>query len=299
MPARRLSAPDTVRLAEEAERAGWAGVWLSEVLGLDALVTLGAIANSTSRVRLGTAIVPITTRSLTVLAMASSTLAQLVPGRFHLGIGVSTPEIVDWRHDRPVVDPPGEAAAACGLLRRLLAGQTVDHGGLPRLQGTRIAAPEVPPPILLAALGRRMTEVAHQHADGVVLNLVPEETISRRAEAPPGFEVQLLLRVAVEPDAGDLTSLRRELAGYLRVPVYSQALEGFFDLEPVTNAPDVATAADRLPEDVVDQLAVVGSAAGCRARLERLVSRGVTPLVLPVGNLAGCLEALGGEAART
>lgn len=295
VPHRGLTARDSVRLAKAAEQAGWTGVWLQEVLGLDALVTLGAIAQETSRVRFGTAIVPITTRSVTLLAMAASTLSQLAPGRFHLGVGVSTPEIVARRHDRPIVEPTVEAAAACELIRQLLDGDTVEHETLPHLENTRIAAPDIPPPVLLAALGLSMTEVAVRHADGLVLNLLTEDEVLQRARSRPaiGFEVQLVIRVAVEPSPGELASLKKELAGYARVPVYRRMLTGLFDLEAINEAPNVAAAAGRVSDDMVEQLAVVGSPDECRGRLQHLRKQGITPLVRPVGDIERCIDGLG------
>src|SRR5262249_5390350 len=112
LPTRRLSASQALELGERVEAAGGRGGWLSEVLALDALVTLGMLAARTPRLRLGTCIVPITTRSPAVLAMAAATLAQLAPGRIHLGLGLSTPGLVAERHGRPVRRPLAEARGA-------------------------------------------------------------------------------------------------------------------------------------------------------------------------------------------
>jgi alkanesulfonate monooxygenase SsuD/methylene tetrahydromethanopterin reductase-like flavin-dependent oxidoreductase (luciferase family) len=295
IPARRLSARETLELAIAAETHGWGGVWLSEVLGLDALVELGAIATATDRVRTGTAIVPITTRSITVLAMAASTLAQLAPGRIHLGVGVSTPEIVDHRHDRAVISPTAEAAAACDLIRALLRGETIAHQARPALRSTRISAPQVPPRVLLAALGPRMTEVAYRHAEGLSLNLVPEsdyrERVARRPS--PDFEVQMLMRVACEPEAADVSALKKELAGYLRVPVYGRQLSVHYDLDRILSAPDIASAGEAVTDEILHGLAVVGSPVECRRRLIQMVEYGLAPLVVPFGDPMKCIRALG------
>ena len=103
--ARRLSTSDVIELSVLAEKNGWSGAWLAEVLSLDATVLLGALTQKTSRIELGTAIIPVSTRSAALLAMMASTLSQLAPGRISIGFGVSTPEIVKRRHDRPVEFP--------------------------------------------------------------------------------------------------------------------------------------------------------------------------------------------------
>jgi len=291
LPARRVSTPDALVVAERAEELGWRGLWCSEVLGLDALAVMGAAATRTRLLRLGTAVVPITTRSVTLLAMAASTLAQIAPGRFHLGIGVGTPEVVDRRHDRPVTSPLTESRGALEVLRGTLAGETVDHDELPRVHRLRIEAPAAPPPLLLAALGPRMTELAMSRADGVVLNLLTCDeaaTRARRAHDEVGeeFEVTLLVRTCVDPSDADLDAMTRELASYARIDAYARQFRALgFDLDPVHDAPDLDTAARRLPDGMLETIEVIGGPGDCRERLESYRRAGVTPLVLPVGDL--------------
>jgi probable F420-dependent oxidoreductase len=288
LPSRRLRAPDAVRMAVTAERLGWRGVWASEVLSLDALVLAGAIILSTRGVRVGTAVVPITTRSPTLLAMAAATLAQLAPGRFHLGVGLSTPVIVDERHGRPVTKPVHEARAAVRIIRSALRGERVSNEERPRVTDLRIDAPEEPPAVHLAALGPRMTQTAIDCADGMMLNLATADDAAHRAAQArartPGFETFLLVRACVEPTADDRGVLRKEVAGYARVPVYQeQFARAGHDLRAAAAAPNLAAAAAALPDDLLDAVTVTGSAEECRGRLDALVAAGVTPLVVPVG----------------
>lgn len=289
LPSRRITAPQALETARRAEERGWAGLWCSEVLGLDALALLAAAATHTTRLRLGTAIVPTSTRSVALLAMAASTVAQLAPGRLHLGLGVSTPAIVRDRHDRPVDRPVAEAVGTLRVLREALSGQRVAHPADPRVTDLRIEPPAAVPSLHLAAVGPRMHRAAYEHADGAVLNLLSvADARGRAAEAGsagrPGFESLLLVRTCVDPTGDDLEAITRELASYCRVPTYAQDLQQRgWDLTAVHAAPDLDTARERLPAGMVDELAVVGSAADCRTRLREFRDAGVTPLVLPVG----------------
>lgn len=288
IPARRLSAPATVELAQRAESLGWSGVWVSEVLGLDAAVLLGAMSRATSRIRLGTSIVPVSTRSAALLAMTASTVAQLAPGRFAFGVGVSTPAIVADRHDRPVQRPVALTAGVLSVMRQVLRGECVTHPADPRVQGLRIEPPEQVPPVLLAALGPRMIVLAHSHADGLILNLVTaaaaaELAAAARRAAGPAYPTLLTQRVCVDPSVEDVAAARREIASYCRVPVYADSLarQGW-DLDELRAAP--AEEAPRLLSDALfDQLAWLGSAADCRARIDALAASGVRPVVVPVG----------------
>lgn len=289
LPSRRITATRALETARCAEERGWTGLWCSEVLALDALALLAAVATHTTTLRLGTAIVPTSTRSVALLGMAASTVAQLAPGRLHLGLGVSTPTIVGDRHDRPVAHPLAEAVGTLRVLRQALAGERVAHPSSPHVEDLRIEPPAAVPPLHLAAVGPRMHQAAYRHADGVVLNLLSvadarTRAAEARSAARDGFENLLLVRTCVDPSADDLQAITRELASYCRVPVYAHDLQRRgWSLEAVHAAPSLDDARDRLPEGMVDELAVVGSAEHCRTRLRAYRDAGVTPLVLPVG----------------
>src|SRR5438477_13109542 len=82
---------------QEAEREGYTDAWTMEVDGLDCLTPIAAAAAWTERMRLGTAIANTYTRTPSVLAMSAASLAELAPDRFVLGVGSSSPVIVeDW-----------------------------------------------------------------------------------------------------------------------------------------------------------------------------------------------------------
>jgi alkanesulfonate monooxygenase SsuD/methylene tetrahydromethanopterin reductase-like flavin-dependent oxidoreductase (luciferase family) len=288
MPARKLHAQEVIDLAKLAEQSGWTGVWLSELMYLDAAVLLGALSRETAKVRFGTSIVPLTTRSAALLAMMASTLGQLVPGRFFLGIGASTPTIVGDRHDRVITRPVATATGVLSVVRRAVRGEVVGHGADPEVTNLRVEAPAVPTPVYLAALGPRMVQVAYEHADGLILNLVTHGPAAELAQegrriAGPAFETLLSQRVCVSPTLDDMAAIRREIASYCQVEVYAANLarQGW-DLEELRTAPR-GKAADLLPDDLLHELVVLGTATECRDRLDTLERAGVTPLAVPVG----------------
>ena len=80
---------DTIALAERVESLGYHGAWLTSGGGVDSIPMLAAIAQRTSRVRLGTSVVQALPRHPVVLAQEGHVIAQLAPGRLRLGIGPS------------------------------------------------------------------------------------------------------------------------------------------------------------------------------------------------------------------
>jgi alkanesulfonate monooxygenase SsuD/methylene tetrahydromethanopterin reductase-like flavin-dependent oxidoreductase (luciferase family) len=288
VPARKLGAGEVVDLVIMAEKSGWTGAWLSELVFLDASVLLGALAAQTSTIGLGTSIVPLGTRSAALLAMMASTIGQLAPGRFRLGLGASTPAIVDDRHDRATPHPVATAKGVLSVVKRAVRGEVVSHPADPQVTNLRVDAPPIPPPVYLAALGPRMVRVAQEHADGLILNLITQDRATEIARdgrriAGPQFETVLTQRVCVSPSKEDLVSIRREIASYCRVEVYAASLarQGW-DLDGLRSvAPD--RAADALPDELLHELVVIGNEQECRDRFDALSRAGVTPVAVPIG----------------
>ncbi len=96
---------DLVRLARLAEERGYELLVVPEAWGRDAFVTLGAIAANTSRIRLGTAVVNVYSRSPALLGMAAATLDEISGGRAVLGLGVSGRAVIEGWHGTTMDQP--------------------------------------------------------------------------------------------------------------------------------------------------------------------------------------------------
>ena len=102
----------------------------------------------------GTAVVPVYTRSPSVMAAGAGSVAQLAPGRFVLGIGISSETIVDTWGGVPFARPFTRIRETVAVLRRMLSGERVTFQGKTiRTQGFRLVSqPPGPVPIYLAGL---------------------------------------------------------------------------------------------------------------------------------------------------
>ncbi|MET8142641.1 LLM class F420-dependent oxidoreductase [Sphaerisporangium sp. NPDC005288] len=284
---------ESKELVTELPGLGYTDAWSAEVSGTDGFVPLALAADWAPALRLGSAIIPVSTRGPGLLAMSAATLADLAPERFVLGIGASSPVIVERWNAGEFVKPYARTRDTLRFLRKALAGEKVtERYETFEVKGFRLErAPKVPPKIVLAALRPRMLGLAAREADGAITNwLSPQDVRTVRAELGPETELIARLFVCVSEDAEKVRKLgRRMLAAYLTVPVYA----AFHDwlgrgevLRPMHEAwaaGDRKGALDAIPDEVVDALIVHGDAATCRARIEEYVANGLTtPVLAPI-----------------
>ncbi|MDN5929950.1 MAG: LLM class flavin-dependent oxidoreductase, partial [Pseudonocardia sp.] len=175
---------ETVDLVTEAERIGLDECWVAEAWGSDAPSALGFLAARTSRIRLGSGIMQVGTRSPVLLAQTALTLADMSQGRFALGLGSSGPQVIEGLHGVPFAHPLGRTRETVAVIRSVFAGERVAHDGrhiripLPGGDGRPMrtsTAPNPDIPIFLATLSPRMLELTGEVADGWLgTSFVPE-----------------------------------------------------------------------------------------------------------------------------
>lgn len=280
-------------LVGELPELGYTDAWSAEVNGVDGFVPLAMAAEWAPGLRLGSAIVPVSTRGPGLLAMSAATLADLAPERFVLGIGASSPAIVERWNAGEFVKPFARTRDTLRFLRSALAGEKVtERYETFEIKGFRLErAPRIPPKIVLAALRPRMLRLAAEEADGAITNwLSPGDVRKVRAEIGPDTELIARLFVCVSEDAEKVRELgRRMLAGYLTVPVYAAFHDWLGRGEVLRPMHEAWAAGDRqaalkaIPDEVVDELIVHGDAATCRARIREYVGNGLnTPVLAPI-----------------
>jgi probable F420-dependent oxidoreductase len=288
-----LSLRQAVDLSCLAEQLGYDDVWSSESSGPDGISPLAAIAVRTSRLRIGTAILPIASRPPAVTAMTAASLQELSNGRFVLGLGLSTRHVVErWlgqSRDRPLL----RMREYLTVVRQLLDGHRVEFtGATTTIQGFRMKAPTGPRvPLYMAALGPGACRLAGAMADGVIFFLKTpagvkqamgwvHEGASGARRDPAELECVLTLPVACGADA--LEGARASIASYTRVPDYARSLrlQGF--------------------EDELDAIAE-GWTKGREQAVEAVSQAMVESLVLPPGRPRGqaALDAFGAAGVET
>jgi alkanesulfonate monooxygenase SsuD/methylene tetrahydromethanopterin reductase-like flavin-dependent oxidoreductase (luciferase family) len=154
-----------VSVARLADDLGLAGVGLAEASGHASPILMAEIALATQRVELSCAVLSVWSRTPAVMAMTAAGLQRLSDGRFVLGIGASTPPLVEGLHGLAWREPYERLQAVLEDVRSLLAGRRLPSAP----QGSRALRlqepPAVPVPLGVATMSPRGIRLAGQLAD--------------------------------------------------------------------------------------------------------------------------------------
>ena len=276
-------------LAQRAEDIGYTDAWSSEVSGPDAFSVASAVGVSTTSMRIGCAIAPSFTRSPALIAMSALAASQASRGRFCLGLGASTPTIVENWMGVPFEKPVTRTRETVEIVKRALAGDKVDfEGETARVKGFRLEGAPAEVPIFLAALGPKMMALANERADGIALYAVTEEGVRIARAAAPDLElVARLICIPDQPEEEVKAFARFLLTPYIAADGYNPwiARQGFEDearaVKTAWDARERSAAVEAVSDRLVDALVISGPAAACKERLESLRDAGLdTPVLL-------------------
>jgi F420-dependent oxidoreductase-like protein len=277
-----------LRRVERAEELGYESVFVTHIAGRDCVTLLAGYAARTSRVRLGTGVIPIYARTPANMAQSFATLDELSGGRGIAGLGVSHKPVVEHWYGQSIDKPLAEMREYVAIMRAILRGEDPPPGEKFRtafhLSGWE---PRADMPIYLAGLSPGMLRLAGEIADGVVLWLcnpnyihdVVVPTVGEgRAKAgrdADGFEIVAAVPSAVtdEPEAAR-DRLRGEVGPYFNLPYYRAMLERS-GLDPDAGPTD----------DFLELLGAIGSPDDARASVRRYAKSGATSPC--VGGISG------------
>jgi F420-dependent oxidoreductase-like protein len=163
----------------DLEQAGFDIVFVAEAYGFDAVSQMGYIAAKTSTIKIGSGILPIYSRTPTLLAQTAAGLDALSDGRMILGIGASGPQVIEGWHGVPYSKPLERTREIIDICRRVWRREVVSHDGLYKLplppeQGTGLGKPlkmithpvRSSIPIWVAAIGPKNVQMTAEVADG-------------------------------------------------------------------------------------------------------------------------------------
>ena len=120
---------DSLVLAQEADRLGYAVAWAAEAYGSDAVTVLTWVAAKTSNIDIGSAVLQIPARTPAMTAMTAATLDTLSNGRFRLGLGVSGPQVSEGWHGVRFAKPLARTREYVDIVNLALSRKRVRYDG--------------------------------------------------------------------------------------------------------------------------------------------------------------------------
>jgi 5,10-methylenetetrahydromethanopterin reductase len=258
---------DHIAAAARAHDEGFGSFWLPQIFGYDALTVLAMVGREVPGIELGTAVVPTFPRHPSMLAAQATTTNEAADGRLLLGIGLSHQMVVELMWGMSFAKPVRHMREYLDILLPLVHDGAVDSEGevLTGRVGLTMRARR-PFPVLLAALGPKMLELAGGTADGTITwmtgpdtlasHIVPSITAAAEAAGRDAPRVVGALPVLVTDDEGAGRTLAgKAFAVYDTLPSYKAMLdrEGAGGPADVAHVGDEATVGEQL-----DGLAATG-----------------------------------------
>ena len=291
---------DAVALAVEAEQAGFDSVWTTEFSWRSATVPMAAIAVSTDRITIGSAIAYALGRSPAVLAAEARDIDELSDGRLILGLGSAQPARIRRWLDTEPTDVPARVAEVIESVRALwkLGEDPVSYRGRHVRVDIEATPSAYPPrreriPVLLAAVNPKMMRVAGAVADGLIAHPIVDGAALRervrpalegaatsacRAAAPL---VAAMVIVVVDDDEDRARrNAAAQIAFYAQHPTYEPLMRYYgFDeaaasIRDATRRDDWRAAVAAVSDPMIDRLSVAGTPESVRALVGARIDAG-------------------------
>lgn len=308
----------SIELAQTAEGAGFDSLWKGETTAINSFMTLSAVAGETEEIELGTGIANVYSRTPALLGMSAASLDRLSDGRANLGLGVSSPPIIETWHGQAYDRPLRRTRETIEIVRQVLDGGRLDYDGEifdvgPYTVGLS-AGGDVP--IYNAAMGETNRRLTGEYADGWLPIIVPlsrmaefvgeiETAAERAGRDRPTMAPWIVYSMATDPEYAKRHArlmLAQEMAmGYNRLV----AKFGFGEPADAAHSAwrdgDREAAASAITDEMVDEFTIHGTPEECMAGLESVVEMGVDhpvvwmPFSFSQSELDQAIEVIGSE----
>jgi probable F420-dependent oxidoreductase len=295
------SLPEAVERVKLAESLGYESVYVTHIAGRESLTVLTAYALATTRIRLGTGVVPIYTRTPATMAQTAATIDELSGGRLTLGLGVSHRPVVEGWHGQRIDRPVAEMREYTAIVRAILRGKDPPAGEKWQSAFHLVGLEPRPQlPIYVAALSPAMLRLAGEIADGVLLWLcnpsyirdvvIPEVRAGRERAglSLEGFDVVPAVPAALSDDLeGAYAAMRRDLIPYFGLPFYRAMIERTGFAEDIA-AYDAAAGnlegmQAAISDDFLEELTAIGDEQAVRGGIARYADAGASsPCIGPI-----------------
>ena len=314
---------ESVAELADYEKAGLDIVFVAEAYSFDAVSQMGYIAAKTERLEIASGILPIYSRTPTLLAMTAAGMDYVSDGRFTLGLGASGPQVIEGFHGVPYTAPLGRTREIIEICRRVWRRERLEYEGkhytlpLPPGQGTGLGKPlklinhPVRPriPIVVAAIGPKNVELAAELAEGwQPIFYVPEKAAdvwgpslaagrAERQDELGELDVIAQASLAIGDDVAGLLEFGRPMAALYIGGMGAKGRNFYNDLARRYGYEKEAAAIQELyldgkkteaaalvPHELLESMSLIGSEGFVRDRVAAMKESGVTTLnIAPFG----------------
>jgi F420-dependent oxidoreductase-like protein len=306
-----------------AEELGYSCLSMGESWGEDALTSLAQLAAVTSRIRIGTSIVPVFARSPANLAMTALNMDCMTQGRFFLGLGTSGRLVIEDLHGEKFAKPLTRMREYIDIIRKAARGERLDHDGeFFHTKRFQLRLPSFRPnlPIYIAALSVPSLRLTGELADGwLPIFLAPSRMTKAVAELKAGAEAagRTLRDIAISPQVSiyvtdDVKKARDRERPHIAFYIggmgvfYHQYMHriGFGAeadrVRAAFQSKDREGAAKLVTDEMVDAMTILGAPTQCRDQMQRFFDAGAQEvrLVFNEPNKESYLKALRAVAPR-
>jgi F420-dependent oxidoreductase-like protein len=312
------------------EKAGLDTVWVAEAYGFDSPSLMGYLAAKTETVEIGSAILPIYSRTPALIAQTAAGLDAVSGGRAILGLGASGPQVIEGWHGVPYDKPLGRTREIIDICRRIWRREVITNEGnytipVPAGQGTGLGKPlkiltrpvrsEIP--IYIASLGDRNVQMTAEIANGWLPTLfIPEKADdvwgaslaagkAKRDSSLGDLEIVAGGMLAIGDDVEGLRDASRPLIALYVGGMGAKGRNFYNDLarrygyeaeaetiQELYLSGRKEEAAAAVPAEFAELMNLVGPAGYVKERLQAFKEAGVTTLnVTPVGENPAALVA--------
>ena len=305
-----LSFDQMLELTQRAEELGFDSVWMPEAYGTDAISILAGLAVKTTRIRIGTGIINVFSRTPALIAQTAATLDLISNGRFVLGLGTSGHQVISGWHGVPFEKPVQRMRETVEIVRTILRRESLRFEGevFHLTQGLKV---QVRPlradiPIFLATLTPAGLRLTGEIADGWIPTLFsPDHRDLFLQEVQTGakasgrsfdsLEVAPFMRVLVDEDrARARDDVRPWVALYVggmgsrTKNFYKDTVTRYGFAEDAEAIQDLylggrkLEAIKRVPDALVDAITLAGPAGVIKERMAASAAAGVTLLIAAI-----------------
>ena len=298
-----------LKAAVLADRLGYDSFWLPEVWGYEVFSLLTEMALETKRIKLGTGIVNVFSRSPALIAMQAATLDEISGGRLILGLGTSGKNVIEGLHGRDFEKPLTQVRDVIRVVRAMLEGRPLNEADT-KIRSYRPFTLDFEPtrrriPIYVAALKRQSITSIGEMADGWMPIFWPYDRLgdgrkwiaegaAKAGRDPNDIVTAPFTTVIPIPGRGGSAKAREIIAFYVggMGDYYKELLSGFGYAEECEEIArlyrDKSTrneAAEAVTDDMIEALTISGGPIHCRREIARRRELGMEqPLInLPPG----------------